>query len=123
MRQHLEINAGVVHLAQPQFAEIVEPVDQLARPDRVGAAGRLLDLGVEGMLFEGEDVRFRRHIMPPSTYRSAADGMMLQDNGEDRPCCNRGGLLSAQWRRWLSAGRRPKRWPRRRGGGRPSGCS
>src|SRR4051812_45983049 len=123
MRQHLEINAGIVHLAEPHFAEIIEPLDQLARPDRVGAAGRLLDLGVEVMLFERDDVRFRRHAVPPWTYRSAADDMMLQDNGEDRPCCNRGGLLSAQWRRSLSADRRPRRWLRRRGGGRPSGCS
>src|SRR3954447_15051592 len=109
MRQHLEINAGVIHLAQSQFAEIIEPLDQLARPDRVDAAGGLLDLRVKVMLFERDDVRFRRHVMPPWTIRSAADGMMLQDNGEDGPCCNRGGLLSASWRRSLSADRGPGR--------------
>src|SRR4051794_41955607 len=117
MRQHLEINAGVVHLAKPQFAEIIEPLDQLARPDCVGAAGRLLDLGVEVMLFERDDVRFRRHAMPPWTYRSAADGMMLQDIGEDRPCCNRGGLLSAEWRRGVLGDRRAGRGAGGGGGG------
>jgi hypothetical protein len=39
MRQHLQVDAGLVHLAQSQFAEIVEPLHRRRRRDQVETAG------------------------------------------------------------------------------------
>jgi hypothetical protein len=44
MRQDLQIDAGLVHLTDAQFAEVVEPFDDITT--RAGTAAELLDLGV-----------------------------------------------------------------------------
>ena len=43
MLQDLQIDAGLVHLADAQRAEIVEPLDDIAT--RAGTAAELFDLG------------------------------------------------------------------------------
>ena len=65
MREHLHVDAGLVHLAQAQFADIVEPFDQPRRALHVHPGKVLFDLRVEVMLFQGDDVRFRRHCCVP----------------------------------------------------------
>src|SRR5260221_8355868 len=64
MHQALKIDAGLVHLADAQRAEIVEPLDDLAT--RAGTAAELLDLGVLVMLFERDDVGLLCHFCSPS---------------------------------------------------------
>lgn len=64
MRQDLQIDAGLVHLADAQRAEIVEPFDDIAT--RAGTAAELLDLGVLVMLFERDNVGLLGHFcLPP----------------------------------------------------------
>jgi hypothetical protein len=59
MRQDLQIDAGLVHLADAQRAEIIEPFDDIAT--RAGTAAQLFDLGVLVMLFERDDIRLLCH--------------------------------------------------------------
>ena len=65
VRQHLHIDAGLVHLSEAQFADIVEPLDDPRRIGRLLTDGVTLHLGVEVMLFQGDDVGFGRHCAPP----------------------------------------------------------
>ena len=59
MRQHLEVDAGFVHLLEAQGAEIVEPLlDAARRTAGARPAGVPLYLGVLIMLFERNDVGF-----------------------------------------------------------------
>ena len=69
MREHLHVDAGLVHLLEAQLAEVVQPLAHL-RVARLGAA--LLevrrDFGVPVMLFERDDrVRGLAHVV--SEYR------------------------------------------------------
>ena len=61
MRQHLQIDAGLVHLPQSQFAEIVEALHRRRCGDRVQAARMPLHLGIVVMLLQGNDVGSCRH--------------------------------------------------------------
>ena len=64
VRQHLHVDAGFVHLADAQLADVEEPVAQLGQA-RFGPSGLevLGDVGVEVVLFEGDDLRLfhQRH--------------------------------------------------------------
>ena len=62
MRQDLQIDAGLVHLADAQGAEIVEPLDDLATGTWTRA--ERLDLGVLVMFFERDDVGLVCHSCP-----------------------------------------------------------
>jgi len=79
MRQDLEIDAGLVHLADAQRAEIVEPLDDLAT--RAGTAAELLDLGVLVMLFERDDVGLLCHFCSPS-YAWCAPVRVARSRGD-----------------------------------------
>ena len=70
MRQHLQIDAGLVHLADPQRAEIVEPLDDITTG--AGTAAELLDLGVLVMLFKRDDVGFLCHSCLPRILARAS---------------------------------------------------
>ncbi len=67
VRQHLKIDAGLVHLLQPQRADIVEPLDQPRRALRIHPGKMLFDLGIEVVLFERDDIGLCRHRFPPQT--------------------------------------------------------
>jgi len=63
MRQHLKIDAALVHLLEAQRTEIVKPFFEAACPARgakAGTAGMLHHLDVLVMLFERDDVRLLR---------------------------------------------------------------
>src|SRR5262245_36455523 len=64
MRQDLQIDAGLTHLADAQRAEIIEPLNDIAT--RARARTELLDLRVLVMLFERDDVGLLCHSCPPS---------------------------------------------------------
>ena len=70
VRQHLQIDAGLVHLADAQRAEIVEPLDDIATG--AGTAAELLDLGVQVMLFERDDVGLLCHSCLPRILARAS---------------------------------------------------
>jgi len=62
VRQHLKVDARFIHFFQTQFAEIVEPPDDL----RSGArAAERLHLGIEVVFLERNDRGFCRHTLPP----------------------------------------------------------
>jgi hypothetical protein len=65
MRQHLHVDAGLVHFSEAQVADIVEPLDDPRRIGRLLADGVTLHLGIEIMLLQGNDVRLRGHCAPP----------------------------------------------------------
>ena len=65
MRQHLQIDAGLVHFPQPQLADIVETLDDPRRIGRVQPGDMPLHLRVEVMLLQRDDVGFRRPFAPP----------------------------------------------------------
>src|SRR5215472_11963251 len=69
MRQDLQIDAGLIHLANAQRAEIVEPLDDLAT--RPGTPGERLDLRVLVMFFERNNVGLLCHSSPPSIPASS----------------------------------------------------
>src|SRR5262245_52078492 len=64
MRQDLQIDAGLIHLADAQRAEIIEPLDDIAT--RAGTSAELLDLVVLVVLFERDDVWLLCHSCSPS---------------------------------------------------------
>jgi hypothetical protein len=66
MRQHLHVDPGLVHFSEPQFADIVEPLHDVRRGDRVEAAEVLFYLRIVVMLLQGDDLGLRRHRFPPS---------------------------------------------------------
>src|ERR1700730_15311940 len=82
MRQDLEIDAGLVHLADAQRAEIVEPLDDIAT--RAGTAAELPDLGVLVMLFERDDVGLLCHFCSP-TYAWCARRFASPGRAEINP--------------------------------------
>ena len=63
MRQHLNIDAGLVHLLDAQLAEVAEPLGNARRRTgaRIGGRVKRLHLGVQVMLFEGDDERLLGH--------------------------------------------------------------
>jgi hypothetical protein len=61
MRQHLQIDAGLVHFPQPQLADIVETLDDPGRIGHVQSGDVPLHLRVEIMLLQRDDVGFRCH--------------------------------------------------------------
>ena len=62
VRQHLKIDARLVHFFQAQYAEIVEPLNDI-RP-RAGAA-KLLHLRIEVVLLQRNNCWLCRHGSPP----------------------------------------------------------
>src|SRR5262245_6095152 len=64
MRQDLQIDASLIHLADAQRAEIIEPLNDIAA--RARARTELLDLRVLVMLFERDDVGLLCHSCSPS---------------------------------------------------------
>jgi hypothetical protein len=54
--KHLDVDAGCVHLAQPQRAEIAQPLDRF-RVDLIDRAPQGDELGRPEMLFECDDPR------------------------------------------------------------------
>src|SRR5215472_3153597 len=75
MREDLQIDAGLIHLADAQCAEIVEPLDDLATRTRTRA--ELLDLSVLVMFFERDDVGLLCHSCPPS-HASRAQPLVVR---------------------------------------------
>ena len=63
MRQHLQIDAGLVHLPQSQLADIVETLDDPGRSGHVQSGDVPLHLRVEVMLLQCDDVGFFRHSL------------------------------------------------------------
>jgi hypothetical protein len=82
MRQDLQIDAGLVHLADAQRAEIVEPFDDITTS--AGAAAELLDLGVLVMPFERDDVGLLCYFCPPSLCLARA-GPVRQGRAKIKP--------------------------------------
>ena len=68
MRQDLQIDAGLIHLADAQCAKIIEPLNDVATRARTGA--KLPDLRVLVMFFERDDVRLLCHSCLPSMPRA-----------------------------------------------------
>jgi hypothetical protein len=64
VRQDLQIDASLIHLADAQRAEIIEPLDDVGT--RAGTRTELLDLRVLVMFFERDDVGLLCHFYPPS---------------------------------------------------------
>ena len=64
MRQDLQIDAGLIHLADAQLAEIIEPLNDIAT--RARTRTELLDLRVLVMFFKRDDVGLLCHSCPPS---------------------------------------------------------
>lgn len=60
---HLDVDAGFVHLGEPQVAEVEQPFAQLRRAAGVEAGEMGDEFLVPVMLFEGDDraMRFRQH--------------------------------------------------------------
>src|SRR5215831_7414437 len=75
MGQDLQIDAGLIHLADAQCAEIVEPLDDVATRTRTRA--QLLDLRVLVMFFERDDVGLLCHSCPPS-YTARAPPLVVR---------------------------------------------
>src|SRR5215469_1395016 len=75
MRQDLQIDAGLIHLADAQCAEIVKPLNDLAT--RAWTRAELFDLRVLVMFFERDDVRLLCHSRVPS-YRLRAALLVAQ---------------------------------------------
>jgi hypothetical protein len=67
VRQHLQVDAGLVHFLEAQFADVVEPLDQPRRVLRVDAGKVPLYLGIEVMLLQRDDVGLGCHLSPPLT--------------------------------------------------------
>ncbi|MBV8399540.1 MAG: hypothetical protein JOZ17_12480 [Acetobacteraceae bacterium] len=82
MRQDLQIDAGLVHLADAERPEIIEPLDDFTTS--AGTAAELLDLGVQVMLFERDDVGLLCHSCPPSLCLARA-GLVRQDRAKIKP--------------------------------------
>src|SRR5271166_942833 len=57
----LQVDAGLVHFLQAQFAKIIETLHGCRRRDRVQTAGMPFYLGIVVMLLQGNDVRFLSH--------------------------------------------------------------
>jgi hypothetical protein len=66
MRQHLQIDPGGVHFSEPQCAEVVEPLDDRRRRDRVQTVEMPFHFRVVVMLLRRNDRRFCRHSFPLS---------------------------------------------------------
>ena len=64
MRQDLQIDAGLIHLADAQLAEIIEPLNDIAT--RARTRTELLDLRVLVMFFKRDDVGLLCHSCPLS---------------------------------------------------------
>ena len=64
MRQDLQIDAGLIHLADAQRAEIIEPLNDIGT--RARTRTELLDLRVLVMFLERNDVGLLCHPCPPS---------------------------------------------------------
>ena len=66
-RDHLHVDADVVHLLDAQRAEIVQPLLLLARPAGFAADVSLRQFLVPVMLFDGDDrtMRFTKHLCFP----------------------------------------------------------
>src|SRR5258708_30277052 len=62
--KQLHVDAGHIHLADAQRAEIIKPLDDVGT--RAGTRTELLDLRVLVMFFERDDVGFLCHFYPPS---------------------------------------------------------
>src|SRR6516162_7254386 len=57
MRENLQVDAGLVHLFEPQGTDVVETLGDAAVP-------MLLQLAVLVMFFERDDMGFERHYCP-----------------------------------------------------------
>ena len=63
MRENLQVDAGLIHLFEPQGPDVVETLGDAAAP-------MLLQLAILVMFFERDDVGFGRHYCP-----SLGDGL------------------------------------------------
>ena len=70
VREHLNVDAGVVHFLDAQRPEIMQPVELLAGPAGFGADKGFFELFVPIMLFDGDDgtMRFTEHLFPPLAH-------------------------------------------------------
>ena len=77
MREHLDVDAGLVHLADAQLAHVLQPLAQL-RVTRLRSGFREVpgDFGIEVVLFESDDLQcsFQRARARRMTF-SAVRGM------------------------------------------------
>ena len=69
MREHLDVDAGLVHFLDAQRAEIVKPLVGLVAAARFRAGEMLGQLRIPIMLFDGDDraVRLFEHDASPAT--------------------------------------------------------
>ena len=69
VRQHLDVDAGLVHLLDAERAEIIEPLVGLVAAAGFRTGKMLGELGVPIMLFDGDDrtIRLFEHDVYPAT--------------------------------------------------------
>ena len=72
MRENLQVDAGLVHLFEPQGADVVETLGDATAP-------MLLQLAILVMFFERDDMGFGRHYCPSlgDGFRSSASRRQL----------------------------------------------
>ncbi len=70
MREHLDVDAGLVHFLDAQRAQIVEPRVGLVAAAGFRAGEMLGQLRVPIMLFDGDDrtIRLFEHDASPATF-------------------------------------------------------
>ena len=74
VRDHLQVDTGLVHFLQPQCAEMVQAPHSRRHRGRVQTAGMLVDLGIIIMLLQSDDVGFHRHCFRRCLLRWTGPG-------------------------------------------------
>jgi len=94
MRQHLQVDAGLVHFLQARFAQIVETLQGCRRGDRVQTAGMPLHFGIVVMLLQGDDVGFGSHSS--SSLVNGHCGIRSTGLSAAPPAASAAGLIAAK---------------------------
>ncbi len=91
MRQHLHVDADLVHLPDAQLAEIVQPLPGVARPPGFDARVGRGQFGVPIMLLQRDDWTFRLDIhdvrvlpVPEAGFLATAGGAVTKARGSKR---------------------------------------
>jgi hypothetical protein len=63
-REDLDVDAGLVHLLDPQIVEVVQPGVNVAGTSRLGALKGLRELGIPVVFLDRDDrdIRLRNHV-------------------------------------------------------------
>ena len=119
MRENLHINARRIHFGKADFADIIEPPEQVFAAQAFGASQFGCKLAVPVMLFDGDDWNVLEHVCVSPTARAVALGRLI---GGLRRGEKRGAPTLSLWERvfcepsrpcptrWLPAGWERGRW-------------